>query len=328
MIKCPECGTVIDETIAAFCPNCGTPVEKSTAAAEKSAIQEANLKPVNVTPPVKKTVRSQPVTTQKPVHSRYMSQNQLWSWLSKDSNKQIFFLPEGHENEDMTEGEFLDELHNKLVDNLVPAQITEKEIIWDDGLSKMKVNVVTPISDSINSITFLLSMSKVGRFRFVEEKTYITPPNLPKIPGKPKDYDPTVSLKPAIIGAIVAIIGLALIGVMGAISLLITLGGAGFAYLTYSHYMNNEQIRKYNEQCYQEKAAYEKAYNSWQNTVFAGTFQENTAGSTGRIYDAISECVKQVTDECFKDCKVATEDESLKISELKEQLDKHMQDYR
>ena len=74
---------------------------------------------------------------------------------------------------------------------LYPAASIALTIYFNGSSLSFKLGANPPSSptDVVNPLSCLLQFNHVGKFVFVEEKTFITPPDLPYPPMKPKLID-------------------------------------------------------------------------------------------------------------------------------------------
>ncbi len=247
---------------------------------------------------------------------------EMWSWLKQESKRQIYYTPD---QRDLTENEYMSSLAEKMEKCSVPAGIEHAKIQWDLGASSVEGYFVRPDTRKANPLSYIVQFNHVGDFTIVDEKTFITPPDLPKVPSKPIPDNKNQSMT----AAVFLLLGLAafylgrtsrmptfnLVGIV-----LLVMGGA----LMYKYY----QVMSYNKKCAAEEAAWNAAWNSWQNNNFQHAFQEDTSGGVSRIYAAVFECIKQVNDEVFKSEKVESKEESYNMSEIEQMIARRREEYR
>ena len=102
----------------------------------------------------------------------------LWSWLKRNSSRKYYFTEEVNET---STKEFAIKVQKKLIENGVPAELGQRVIEWDNcGILKHEVIVKPTSKTEANPYTYLLQFNHVGKYSFVEEKTFITPPDLPE----------------------------------------------------------------------------------------------------------------------------------------------------
>ena len=255
--------------------------------------------------------------------------NKLWTSLKQLAKRQLFFTEQQSE---MTQTDFISKVSKKLEENGVPAEIEIKEIQWDDSNITSKNYTVQIKESSINPIVCLLQFNHVGKFSFVETKNFITPPDLPKMPEKPRPIDVGAPKMALTLGAF-GLIGLAIAyfiynkwqttpsTVAGSIGGVLLFA----AFVIYSSYSSDVA---HNAQCIREEIAWNKAWQDWRNTHFIHAFQEITNGSLSRIYDAVFETVKQVSNEIFKGVSQETQTEVSDMNTLENQMERRRNEYR
>lgn len=259
-------------------------------------------------------------------NSKYMSSNELWSWLKKDAKRQQYYNEEVQEIE---EHEFMELIAQKLADNKVPAQVEKRKIQWDRSNVTKETYFVRPITDVANPISCLVQMSHIGKFTFVEEKTFITPPELPE-KKTPIRIDPALLERRklflyGIVAVFAALFLLSLSPVMG----LIAAGIAGvLIWVGYSAHAKVKEMEEHNRKCADITAEWNFAWKKWQDSIFLHSFQEDMNGQLSRIYDAVFECIKQVSIEVFKNTATEEVQDRNNLNELEQLIERRKDDYR
>lgn len=262
----------------------------------------------------------------------YMSSTELWSWLQKDSKRQHFYT---EEENTLTQEDYMNRLAEKLAENKVPAAVVSKNIQWDRSSVEQRSCFVYPQSSAVNPLSCLIQFNHVGKFTFVEEKTYITPPNLPEVPMKKVKIDSDLSKRTSwlIWGAVVAVIGLLWLLNTGRYDsklpplILLVVGGA-LAWFGFMAQQKLEELKRHNSKCAQQEKAWAAAWDNWEDSIFLHSFQENINGQISRIYDAVFECIKQLNEEMFAQQAPAEQQESQSMNELEQLIARRKDDYR
>lgn len=260
--------------------------------------------------------------------SEYMSKTELWSWLKRQSERHKYFT---EEKSTLSFNGFIDKVNNKIKENEVPASLSIKKIQWDRGNVSQNVCYVKPNTSAANPLTRLIQFQHVGKFTFVEEKTFITPPDLPEIPKKKLIISSWMKnwIFIMLIGILMAVGG----GInhksndsMGVLFFC----GIGFILFGIYSYVNYQAMVKHNRLCVKQEKAWNDAWNNWHETIFIYAFQEDINGRLSRIFDAVSACVKQVSEEEFKDALASSvkEEESTNMNELEEMIKRRQEEYR
>lgn len=257
-----------------------------------------------------------------------MSFSELWSWLQKDSKRQQFYT---EEENTLTQQEYLEKLSQKLEENHVPATVEMRDVQWDRSNVQQRICYVRPASELVNPLSCLIQFNHVGKFTFVEEKTFITPPNLPEVPQKRVEIpanmkDGGKSMLLAIVLVIITVILLS--AEMMQVALIVFIIAAAFGFTGYLDSSKLDELLSHNRKCEEQERAWNSAWNNWQNTIFLHSFQENINGQISRIYDSVFECIKQVNQELFSDQKSMEQQESQSLNELEQLIARRKDDYR
>lgn len=293
----------------------GKTVEKSKAAADEEVrkeIEEQQRKKEDIT-----------IET----GTKYMSDTDLWSWLKQKSKREHFYTEEPIEIE---ERDFMELVQKKIKENNVPARIEEKRIRWDRSNIERNVFAVKPITEVVNPFSCLLQFNKIGKFTFVENKMFITPPDLPAVPMKPLEIDETTKMKAknALIGAVLIVVGLILTLAISPVCLFVVLCGAIFVAAGWKSINLIRSIEEHNKRCAEQKKKWEEAWENWSNSIFVHSFQEDINGHLSRIFEAVYECIKQVSNETLKVQPVDVQEDNHNMNELEQLIARRKADYQ
>lgn len=277
--------------------------------------------------------------------TRYMSSEELWSWLKQSSKRQIFY---SEESADLTEDEYMQKVQEKLEERNVPAEMEARTIEWDRSNIKRRHYFIRPHTDISNPLSCLVQFEHVGKFTFIEEKTFITPPDLPEVPEKPMKYDVELTAKMYLwaVGFIIAGLFAMISGHqvdsfssqygyassnsgtgIGLGLILILLGIIAGIYL-YQRREKNKVIEEHNQKCMQQELAWNNAWSNWKTSIFRYSFQEDINGQLSRIFDSVFETIKQVNKEVFANAPNVIEEETNKMNELEELIARRQNEYR
>ena len=345
---CRKCGTEI-KAGAAFCSKCGQPTGQSKPEDKKTSSQsdintQFETAKSKVTAAVNKTrdsasafaseakksgeekkksfidkriekeSKAKKEANQEPTRiislkdlDRYISKEELWGDL-KRSSKRAKYLNEEAAN--IQEDEFMTELQKQVDENKVPVRIEKKPVLWDKYLAKEEIYFATSKDIEINPISFLVQFNHVGNYTFVEEKTFITPPNLPKEPDEKVDVPDKfkASILVLIIGIILCCVGIMVLPLLFVGIILACIGGYGVS--------NVVSRRAHNKKCEEEAREYALAWRNWEDFVLVYGYQDEIDGKVARLNDAISDCIKQTSEKLLKSAPVATEVEQFSYAEL------------
>ena len=278
-----------------------------------------------------KEAQQQKKTMRMSEGTKHMSDTELWSWLKQSSKRQLFYTDEPS---DLTEDAFMGKIQNRLDQNAVPATVERRTIEWDrSGVSK-SVYLVKPRTDVVNPLSCLVQFNHVGSFTFVEEKTFITPPDLPEVPEKPLPLDASAAKWAGTLllyGLIAIVVGLVLAFTSRytrGIGFLVALVGAGMMIGGYFMNQKNRAIREHNAKCAAQERAWNAAWENWKNSIFLHSFQEDINGQLSRIFDSVFETIKQVNAELFSTAKSVEQEESSKMNELEQLIARRKDEYR
>lgn len=254
----------------------------------------------------------------------------LWTWLKKDSKKEHFY----NETElVLNEKQFINAVQSKLDDNFVPARIVKKNILWDNendqGNYQVRYCIESTDNNVVNPYTCLLNFNKVGKFTFVEENTFITPPKINKIPGK-KVTVPDSGINTLLIGLVLFIGGVALNGGdgAGAVGALVLIVGAIIFIYGLFKMSERKSAIAHNEQVDKDIAEWNRIWTEWENKSLLCSFQEDTSGRLSRVFDAVYDSVKQVSAELIKGKVVNAEVEKNDLNDLEQLVSRRREEYR
>ena len=226
----------------------------------------------------------------------------LWTWLKKDSKKEHFY----NETElTLEENQFISAVQAKLNENMVPVQIAKEDVVWD-RLDEYQSRYVIHSLDKnvVNPYSCLLSFNKIGKFTFVEENIFITPPKLTKVPGTKVDLPPNNGITLILYGVVAIIIG----RVVGAeiAGLLLVCLIVGICLMGYGIMLNSNRASaiEHNKQVDKDIREWNRIWDEWERKSLMCSFQEDSNGQLSRIFDAVYDTVKQVSAEftsCYKE---------------------------
>ena len=326
MKVCQNCGEKLKDECK-FCTNCGSLLEEtvSTISSMKKdvaqEIEEENEREEEIQDDNNKV---------KTTHlEKQTTALELWSWLKKDSKRQMFLT-----DNDITEEEFVEKVTEQMSKNNIRAKIEKKKIIWDRSSVEKEYYLIRPDVNVENPVSYLLQLRHVGKFAFVEEKTFITPPDLPKVPGIPKrnDSNPKTAILMILIGLLVMFMG---VGQMASaynsdnmvatfimlVGIILACAGVGFIYQYIS-------IKKYNEECMEEKREWDLTWQEWEDSIFLYSFQEDINGQMSRIFESVIASIKQVSDEVFNEKAAVEEESTQKMNELEQMIQRRKDEYK
>lgn len=232
----------------------------------------------------------------------------LWTWIRAAGGKTIY---ENNENDNLTKESFMVSVADKLKENEIPAQIISKNIIWDGGkqtTAEYAVDIKDPTLE--NPYEMLLQFVRIGKFTFVGNNLFITPPHLPKFPREEVKVPAGEAWIVCLLGFLMTFFGLNnedLIILLAGITLLII---GGVFIFDRRQKIENNRLRK------QEIAAWNRAWDEWEESHMEYVFQQVVNGRLECIREAIVKSVKQVCDEKFSKAPVVEEKAETKQSDI------------
>lgn len=256
--------------------------------------------------------------------AKYMSTSELWTWLKKDSKRQQFYT---EDFSDETEAAYIEELRQMLDENGVPVTMEQREISWDRSNASEKLYIAVPKTKVVNPLTYIVQYSHVGKYTFVEEKTFITPPDLPPVPH---DKIPYTGLQTGVIGYLLFTGLLCFIvpistGIGGLWAVLLGLLCIGVAV----YFINKKKkVDEYNKKCEEELKAWNDAWDNWRTSIFLHSFQEDVNGQLSRIFDSVFASINQINEVKFKGRKTLEEQDSSNLNELEQIISRKQLEYR
>lgn len=256
--------------------------------------------------------------------TNYMSTSELWTWLKKDSKRQQFYTNGGYEE---SEDEYIEDLREKISNNSIPAKIEKRKICWDRSDAVEQVYVVVPETKVVNPLTYLVQFCHVGDFTFVEEKTFITPPDLPERPGEKLTIPKGIAMLMLYIAA-AAIICFLLSGFIryeASSFILVSIFLIGLDIFIWYRY---RKIFEYNKKCDEQLKKWNEAWDNWKKSIFLHSFQEDINGQLSRIFDSVYSSINQLNDEKFGDKKVLDVQDASGMNEMEELISRKREEYR
>lgn len=316
---CPHCGNSV-HTDSLFCPACGKELPEYTPNAGTNKgqwIMEDQYKQ-KISPP----------SPPKPDLSRSpVKDGVLWSWLKIRSSRQQFH---SESEPTITDEEYMKKLDQKLKDNHVPATIERRIVQWDESALQKLMWFIIPHADVINPMSYVLLFNHVGNFTFVEEKTFVTPPNLPEKPGVKKPLPSDNGITKTLLGIVLFIAGIIMIDEGFGAPLIIV--GIVLALIGGMSWVKYGEVHSYNESVELKQKQWNDAWDSWYSDRLYASFQEDVNGELSRIFDSVFSCIKQVNDDLFNDKQhMHEESERASINDMEELFHKHrdqMEEYK
>lgn len=117
------------------------------------------------------------------ISTEYMSETELWSWLKIRGGQRKKYFTEDISNISVID--FMKMVNARIHKNRVPARVNVKKIQWDRKNVNENVFFIEPMVKLANPLTRTIHFEHIGKYTFVEEKTFITPPALPQTPMEP-----------------------------------------------------------------------------------------------------------------------------------------------
>lgn len=354
---CPNCGQELKDD-QSFCTNCGEKFEEKQTIASKAKVNSDYLKSKidsidysaakeslneltstayegakDVANKVNKSLKEKQ-QKEKEKYKKYDGENievndgltPLWTWLKKDSKKEHFY----NETElTLEENQFISAVQAKLNENMVPVQIAKEDVVWDRLDEYQSRYVIHSLDKSVvNPYSCLLSFNKIGKFTFVEENIFITPPKLTKVPGTKVDLPSNNGTTYILYGVAALIIGM----VVGAqiAGLLLVCIIVGICLMVYGINLNMSRASaiEHNKQVDKDIKEWNRIWDEWERKSLMCSFQEDSNGQLSRIFDAVYDTVKQVSAELIKGKVVSSEVEKNDLNDLEQLVSRRRNEYR
>ena len=281
-------------------------------------------------------IQTQAKKERSPDASQDISTTELWTWLKQSSKRQHFYLEKvSVQKADV----YFKTLSAKLKQNSVPAVIKKRNIQWDHSDVYKEDYVILPTTEEVNPLSCLVQFNCVGKFAFVEEKIFITPPKLPKPPMAKKPVNESLErlfISLTVVGLIMLILGIRLSAAASYSYYYSDLSSGNslflFAIVVLSigliGYLYIGQTRDHNRKCEAMQKAWNDAWDTWEKNILLHSFQEDINGQVSRIYDAAFECIKQVNEELFNVTDYDEVTDNTSLNELEEMITRRKQEYR
>lgn len=294
--------------------NVANAVQKTANAVSKGVQQVSE----NVPKTISKTIADMEIAS-KPntaAHTEWITPNyknttsntEMWSWLKQDSKRMQFYNDVSGAVDEAT---FMDAVVDRMEKTGVPATIVKRKIKWDNGMLDDYGYYVQPSTDVEVPVTCRVRLAHLGRFSYVEEKTFLMPPKLPNIPEKPKPVD-TMKFTTGLVSAVLGVFAFMTSrydsepSMLGFMCLFVTL------VTWFVYFASKSENKSYLEAC----RAWDKAWQNWEDTVLNHAFLENVDGQASRIFESVYTCIKMVSGEMLGAKKVSEQIETVKPNEI------------
>ena len=348
---CPNCGQELKDD-QLFCTNCGEKFEEKQTTTQNSKLNSNYLKSSIDYSAAKESINEVINTTyegakdiankmnnslkekqqkEKDKYKKYDGQNigvnddltPLWTWLKKDSKKEHFY----NETElTLEENQFISAVQAKLDENMVPVKIVKEDVVWDRLEDYQTRYVIHSLDENIvNPYSCLLSFNKIGKFTFVEENIFITPPKLTKVPGTKVDVPLSNGNSFILYGVAAMIIGMIIVSALLLVCLLV-----GICLIAYGIWLNKNiaSAIEHNKQVDKDIREWNRIWDEWERKSLMCSFQEDSNGQLTRIFDAVYDTVRQVSAELIKGKIVNSEVEKSDLNDLEQLVSRRRNEYR
>ena len=321
-MRCQFCNAEIEEG-AAFCTKCG----KKQETASKDIIKNKILA-VKSMDELKDILQHNPSLLNEPELAELYRQaydafngkkagtasstaaKELWTWIRAGNNSAVLY--ENKANPGVVKNQFMNLLQKKMQENGLPISIHEQSVKWDMG-KEITEEFIVQIQDHKleNPFSLLINFIKIGKFSFVRENLFITPPNLPQQPTRKV---------PNISGIIYIVLGIVCLIIGGTFSsygsgsggttlgILMLCVGGGMEF--YKYYIRNQ----WNE--------WDAAWERWRASKVEYTFQQVVNGELDCIQMGISKSIREVCEELYPNALVTESVSSVDQTDLEEAIAK------
>lgn len=307
MKRCQYCNAVIDDQ-ADFCTNCGRKQETVNLHMDEDFIRN-QIYSIKSMKDLEEILKKYPVIAHNPNLAALYRQaknaitkienerkrepsSDLWTWIRAGDSDSVLY--ENDKNPDVDKEKFMYYLSNKMRENGLPATLQRKKIVWNEGREVTEEYIVDIKDTSVaNPFSMVINFTKIGKFSFVRKNLFITPPNLPDVPGK----------IPKISGVWAIVLGILLMLIGGSFSssdyygmsssdssgmafgvLLLCIGGG----IEFFKYMRKTAWDNWN-----------KAWDDWRREYVEYIFQDIVNGKLECLQKGVSHSIKQVCDSLY-----------------------------
>lgn len=337
---CPNCGSVL--TADALCPVCDQPNPFYQESAQPTAIQEIDplaLKFIAKTggasaPTATGNQKQAPTsaTTGKAPKPPKMKESlptatkpqKLWVDLANKITRVTYY---SDDILDISEEQFGIALQHKLDANHVPSRVEKTQIKWDNsGVTQQRL-IIHPTMLKDSPMCFSVGLNRIGNFTFIEERTYIKPPELPTTPGMTRSV-PIVEVKSLLLGAAIFCCGFPLFPLSIVLGLIALVVGAILVANFFASRGEARDAKEYNKEVEKDTIAWEKAWDEWESKYFSVSYLANTDDVMGRLHQAFHDSIEQVSKELFVNQIGSESKETLSQGELRQVVEKRRASYK
>jgi hypothetical protein len=263
----------------------------------------------------------------------------LWSGLVQREWRKEYYCPEGVT---VTTEEFASELSEEIERDRIPANVSTRVVNWDGtGTSQTRVLVRYVGDDAPTDIVrCMVGVDQMGKYAYVEGKTYFAPPDLPPVKKEKKEVpDPNwLSTLGWLVGG--NALFLAFLGLQSAefadgnwVTLLFCVGPTAlFALASWVELYNafddakkRPEIEKWNAEVDRQVAKRRKKWKQWQKTILTSAYLSQTDDTLGRFVQAIKSTIDRVTERLFveRNAELREQSESQRTrEEIEEELER------
>ena len=235
---------------------------------------------------------------------------ELNSWLVQSERSMNFRCPPGL---DVTQEEYLEALKETAQELELPLELETVPVSWVDArLNQVRIQAKLNSEERFGLLT---GLDYIGRVAFVEQKTYLDPPNIPELAKADYTF-------PAILiggGVVIGIFLMALQEIATVcLGFLVLFGGVGMGITTL---LNAAR---------QPKAKQEKAIDKWVGDVIDLARRAEISNELNRMAQALDEAVKLAVDKLFtqQGAKMEADEKSRKTaSDIQKALEDRRKDF-
>lgn len=291
MKKCWYCQSELIDN-AKFCKNCGREQKETKV---QPSFPEMNNSP----------------------EKKNSSEINLWTWIKGGkSNKALY----ENDKVNVDKEEFLNVFAKKLKEKEIPVSLKKVEVNWNEGKQKSSECKVELKDEKLNNpISMLIQFEKVGKYTFVGDNTFITPPVLPEVPGEKVNVPEQTGAMFYIVGILIFVLASMFGGYEGPSTMsvfcaLALIGiGAFYTYRRTSAISHNDDVKL-------QEIAWDAAWKKWHDEQVEYTFQQRSSGKLDCILSAVVRVLQETAKELFTVDPVMEDTEEISQKELEEAI--------
>ena len=330
MNRCQFCNSALEEG-ARYCTQCGKEQKETNINELNKSLIRQQINQVKTKSELYVVLKQNPSLMEEPELAELFGQaenslerkekdivtrrhsasgKELWTWIRAGNNSAVLY--DNKSNPDVEKDDFMDLLQKKIKDNGVPVSLHKHNVIWDGGKTSTEEFMVQIQEHTLeNPFSLLINFTKIGKFTFVRENMFITPPELPQAPSR--EVPNGSGVLPLILGFIIMILGESMSGYGSSgtgslLGLLFMAIGGGIEF--YKYYIKNQW------------KSWTAAWDLWKERNVEYTFQQVVNGKLDCIQLGISKSIQEVCEELYPQAMLSEEHSKVDQVDLEEAIAK------